>query len=154
MCPPWCNCSSRCQVDTESCVCLHPDFLKTKNPLLNHLKMMWQVLKRNTLALSSKAKKHQAPFRAARLCNGGEAVGVSKSLRTRGEQLLSIGAFCPRSEAFYWVGPALIISIMWPQCIAYINANVINLYMSGIWTERPLSNFLKDSTLYSTHRLN
>lgn len=75
--PPWCNCSSRCQVDTESCVCLHPDVLKKKN----HMKMMWQVLKRSTLAPSTKAQKHQAPFRAARLCNGGEAVGASKSLR-------------------------------------------------------------------------
>lgn len=134
-------------------VCIQTFFFLRKN-LLNHLKMMWQVLKRSPLAPSTKAKKHQAPFRAARLCYVGEAAGASKSLRARGEQLSSIGAFCPRSAAFYCAGPALIIIIMCPRCIAYIKANGINLYTSGVWAERLLSNFLKDNTLYSTHRLN
>lgn len=109
--------------------------------LLNHLKMVGQVLKWSILAPTTKAKKHQAPFRAPTLCNGSEAVGANKSLRARGEPLSSIGAFCPWSEAFYWTGPALIICIMWPQCIAYIKANAIHLYTSGLWTQRLLSKF-------------
>lgn len=119
--------------------------------LLNHLKMMWQVLKWSTLAPSTKTKKHQTPFRSPTPGNDSEAVGAGKSLGARGEELESIRAFCPRSEAFYCAGPPLIITIMWPQCIAYIKANAINLYMSG--TEKAPFKLLEDDILYSTHRL-
>ena len=99
--------------------------------LLHHLKMMWHVRKQSTLAPSTKTKEHQAPFRPPFLGNGSEAAGAGKSLRARGEEPESIGAVCPRSEAFYWAGPAFIISIMWPQRVAYVEENAINSYMSS-----------------------